>query len=61
MAWRKFLCRLRRHAVALHMAEHRIWLRCELCGYETPGWSLVPRPPQARSTKLVRFMKRLAA
>lgn len=59
--WTLLRCRLRGHAPSLHIAEHRMWLRCEGCGYETPGWSLVPRPMPAQSAKLIRFLKRLTA
>lgn len=61
--WTLLRCRLRGHTPLLHIAEHRLWLRCVEpgCGYETPGWSLVPRPLPARSAKMIRFLKRLTA
>lgn len=60
MTWRRFVCWLHRHEPLLHMADGRIWLRCEECGYETPGWTWTARPPAPRR-RILRFKKRLMA
>ena len=33
------------HTWRRHDAPTRIFLRCDLCGLESPGWQLFERPP----------------
>jgi hypothetical protein len=36
---RELLCALHGHELMLHVERgHRIYLRCAMCGHETPGW-----------------------
>lgn len=58
---RSLLCRLRGHTPTLQMAQGRIWDRCVECGYETPGWAWVIKPPPVTSPKIARFRTRVRA
>ncbi len=45
---RHFLCSLHGHDSLLHFEDNRMFLRCESCGYETPGWEIDASAPQLR-------------
>jgi hypothetical protein len=36
------LCALRGHDLQLAFQPRRLFLRCDACGYETPGWTIDP-------------------
>ena len=36
------LCALRGHDLQLAFQPRRLFLRCDWCGYETPGWTIDP-------------------
>ena len=36
------LCALRGHDLQLAFKPRRLFLRCDACGYETPGWTIDP-------------------
>ena len=38
------ICGLRGHVALLRLEPHRLSLRCELCGYRSPGWKLDAPP-----------------
>ena len=39
MTWRQLVCGVwRGHVFGLYMTPGRCWLRCLVCGRETPGW-----------------------
>lgn len=42
----RLACWVGRHDDLRHVAEHRVCLRCQACGRETPGWrdDELPRP-----------------
>jgi hypothetical protein len=37
---RKGICGVGAHDYLLKTAPHRVFLRCDACGHETPGWYL---------------------
>jgi hypothetical protein len=47
---RRALCALVGHDTLLHFDEHRLWLRCVTCGYETTGWTIGDVPSRADLT-----------
>ena len=64
---RTFLCA---HAYLRAFEPHRVFLRCERCGLETPGWRddyedigkprAMPPAPEARTLKVVKPRRRTA-
>ena len=36
----RLLCAWHGHAWILQRTEHRLWLRCLVCGRETPGFTI---------------------
>jgi hypothetical protein len=42
---RQSCCGIHGHDNLLQFAEHRMFLKCVSCGYETPGWELTENPP----------------
>ena len=43
----QFLCAIRGHELFLRFEPRRLSLRCESCGYESPGWEIGPPPSDA--------------
>jgi hypothetical protein len=41
VVWRQAWCAWRGHDATIHAADGRLWLRCETCRYESPGWRWV--------------------
>jgi hypothetical protein len=55
-----FLCAIRGHELFMRFEPRRLSLRCESCGYESPGWEIGRQPsdaPRARRA-LDRFAPR---
>lgn len=40
--------RLRRHSQLLLLSRDRLFLKCQTCGCETPGWEFTEAPPRLR-------------
>ena len=38
------ICGLRGHTLLLHFERDRLSLHCASCGWDTPGWTVAPRP-----------------
>ena len=44
-AWiHEAVCGIGGHSFMLHAEHDRLFLRCEGCGHETPGWAIETRP-----------------
>jgi hypothetical protein len=43
----QFLCAIRGHELFMHFEPRRLSLRCESCGYESPGWEIGRKPSDA--------------
>lgn len=43
----QFLCAIHGHDLLMHFEPRRLSLRCESCGYETPGWEIGRKPRAA--------------
>ena len=41
------LCAIRGHELFMHFEPRRLSLRCESCGYESPGWEIGRKPSDA--------------
>jgi hypothetical protein len=54
----QFLCAMRGHELFLRFEPRRLSLRCESCGYESPGWELGPQPNDASRAR--RAIERFA-
>jgi hypothetical protein len=60
----RLLCSVTGHTLMLAFERHRLLLRCDHCGYESPGWEIGPpalrplrparRPGVAHSPRLPR-------
>jgi hypothetical protein len=46
----QFLCAIRGHELFMHFEPRRLSLRCESCGYESPGWEIGRKPSDAPRT-----------
>ncbi len=58
---RRVLCVLRGHDDTFHQTSTRLFMKCESCGAETPGFDLMLPPPVVRYQKILRFKKRMAS
>jgi hypothetical protein len=47
---RRAICGLLGHDTLLHFDEHRLWLQCVTCGYQTTGWTIGDIPSRAEVT-----------
>ena len=57
---RQFVCELfGRHAITLNFEPDRMFLGCTVCGIESPGLSVIPRPPAPSTDRVRRFQQRL--
>lgn len=43
----QFLCACHGHELLMHFEPRRLSLRCESCGYESPGWEIGRKPSDA--------------
>jgi hypothetical protein len=43
----QFLCATRGHELFMHFEPRWLFLRCESCGYESPGWEIGRKPNDA--------------
>jgi hypothetical protein len=43
----QFICAIRGHELFMHFEPRRLSLRCESCGYESPGWEIGRKPSDA--------------
>ena len=41
----QMMCGLHGHDTLLQFKQDRMFLRCQSCGHETPGWDLNETPP----------------
>jgi hypothetical protein len=41
----QMVCGLHGHDTMLQFEQDRMFLRCQSCGHETPGWDLTETPP----------------
>ena len=41
----QMMCGLHGHDTLLQFKQDRMYLRCQSCGHETPGWDLNEAPP----------------
>jgi len=41
----QMMCGLQGHDTLLQFEQDRMFLRCQSCGHETPGWDLNEAPP----------------
>ena len=41
----QMMCGLHGHDTLLQFEQDRLFLRCQSCGHETPGWDLNETPP----------------
>ncbi|HMD35645.1 MAG TPA: hypothetical protein VKH42_11785 [Vicinamibacterales bacterium] len=41
----QMMCGLQGHDTLLQFEQDRMFLRCQSCGHETPGWDLNETPP----------------
>lgn len=63
----RLVCRVKGHTAMLTFAPGRLALRCDACGWESPGWDIgrpaVPERQKVQSMNLqiVRGSKRRAA
>jgi len=57
IAWapHRITCLILGHEFLMHLEPNRLALRCEVCGYETPGWTIGTEP---RRPVIVRFSSR---
>ena len=37
---RQHFCAIRGHDLLLRFGRRRLWLRCDHCGWESPGWTV---------------------
>jgi len=42
---RQLFCGMHGHDNLLQFEQHRMFLRCVSCGYESPGWEIADTPP----------------
>jgi hypothetical protein len=49
-AWvHETLCAVGGHSFMIRPEHNRLFLRCEICGHETPGWTIETRRPPRRT------------
>lgn len=57
---KQMVCGLfRGHEEVLEIAKGRILVRCVSCGYQSPGWQWIEKPPAPSTPNVQRFTERL--